>query len=116
VGWGTGEKGREAFDGTKEAFRWTKDGGMQGLGDLPGGSFHSKAFDVSADGSVIVGVGTGENGREAFRWTKDGGMKGLGDLPGGDFASYAMAASADGSVIVGDGQSDKGREAFRWTK
>ena len=38
-----------------EAFRWTKAGGMVGLGFLPG-DVESDAFGVSADGSVIVGA------------------------------------------------------------
>ena len=38
-----------------EAFRWTPDGGMVGLGDLPGFIFYSSAHDVSADGSVVAG-------------------------------------------------------------
>ena len=44
--------------GKEEAFRWTSGGGMVGLGDLPGGSSASFATGVSADGSVIVGMGT----------------------------------------------------------
>ena len=40
-----------------EAFRWTQATGMVGLGDLPGGSFNSIAWGVSADGSVVVGTG-----------------------------------------------------------
>ncbi len=40
-----------------EAFRWTQAGGMVGLGDLPGGTFGSKAFFVSADGSVVWPMG-----------------------------------------------------------
>ena len=32
-------------------------GGMVGLGDLPGGTFGSKAFFVSADGSVVWPMG-----------------------------------------------------------
>ena len=39
-----------------EAFLWTENGGMVGLGDLPGGGFGSEAFDVNADGSVVVGM------------------------------------------------------------
>lgn len=50
-----------------EAFRWTSDGGMVGLGDLPGGRFDSFAIGVSADGSVIVGGGNIADGTEAFR-------------------------------------------------
>ena len=42
----------------QEAFRWTKSGGMQGLGGLLGGShghFNCEARAVSADGSTVVG-------------------------------------------------------------
>ncbi len=45
--------GASAF-GT-EAFRWTADDGMVGLGDLPGGGFFSAASGMSADGSTVVG-------------------------------------------------------------
>ncbi len=40
-----------------EAFHWTQAGGMVGLGDLPGGTFGSRAFFVSADGSVVWPMG-----------------------------------------------------------
>jgi MYXO-CTERM domain-containing protein len=102
-----------------EAFRWTRGGGMVGLGDLPGGSFRSQAYGVSADGSVIVGYGSvsGSLSREAFRWTSAGGMVSLGYLPGGGDDSVANGVSADGSVIVGlsDRGLGNGWEAFRWT-
>jgi probable HAF family extracellular repeat protein len=99
-----------------EAFRWTRDGGMVGLGDLPGGSFESSATAVSADGSVIVGYSNSAfSTLEAFRWTSGGGMVGLRDLPGGSSYSVAWGVSPDGSVIVGRGFSALGGEAFRWT-
>ncbi|MBX9792466.1 MAG: PEP-CTERM sorting domain-containing protein [Pirellulales bacterium] len=103
-----------------EAFRWTSDGGvgqvnMVGLGDLPGGGFGSRASDVSADGSVVVGSRQSTSGTEAFRWTSGEGMVGLGDLPGGIFYSQAAGVSADGSVVVGFGSSASASEAFRWT-
>jgi probable HAF family extracellular repeat protein len=98
-----------------EAFRWTADEGMVGLGDLPGGEFYSVGMDVSADGFVVVGRSTSASGSEAFRWTADEGMVGLGDLPGERFFSWGLAVSADGSVVVGRGTSASGREAFRWT-
>lgn len=85
------------------------------LGDLSGGYFNSVAIDVSANGSVVVGVAESSSGSEAFRWTGAGGMVGLGDLPGGSFYSFASGVSADGSVVVGESQSASGREAFRWT-
>ena len=88
---------------------------FQGLGDLPGGSFGSRAYGVSADGSVVVGGSRVENEYEAFRWTSAGGMVGLGDLPGGGVYSIARDVSADGSVVVGYSASASGGEAFRWT-
>ena len=101
-----------------EAARFT------GLGDLDGGIFFSKAFDVSADGSVVVGTTVSSSGTEAFRWT-DGVMEGLGDLPGGEFESQAYAVSGDGSRVVGigngflrnpaDGSSFSIEEAVLWT-
>ena len=96
---------------------------FMGLGDLPGGNFASGARGISADGLVVVGSGSSENGGEAFRWTAAEGMVGLGDLPGGDFGSIAFGVSADGAVIVGRGStpnnlpnsSGSRKEAFRWT-
>jgi probable HAF family extracellular repeat protein len=111
VGGGRSSGAVDAPEGS-EAFRWTQAGGMVGLGDLPGGSFSSWAYDVSADGSVVVGSGnTTASGSEAFRWTRAGGMVGLGFLPGGT-SSSAIAVSDDGSVVVG---ASSGRP-FRWTQ
>jgi probable HAF family extracellular repeat protein len=87
------------------------------LGDLPGGSFDSDAWGISADGSVVVGSSQSANGREAFLWTQNEGMKGLGDLPGGPFQSIAFGVSDDGSVIAGQSLSRSDRvEPFRWTE
>jgi len=82
-----------------------------GLGDLPGGNVLSKAYAVSADGSVVVGAGTSAAGREAFLWTGGDGMVGLGYLPGSTNGSEASSVSGDGAVVVGT----SGPEAFRWT-
>jgi probable HAF family extracellular repeat protein len=79
-----------------------------------------QALAMSADGSVIVGVGYGPSGSggEAYRWTQARGWVALGDLAGGNFGSSARGVSADGSVVVGGGssaQSGQYNEAFRWT-
>jgi probable HAF family extracellular repeat protein len=84
---------------------------FMGLGDLAGGGFSSFAYDVSADGSVVVGNGLSASRSEAFRWTHHDGMIGLGVLAG-SATSTAYATSADGAVVVG-GSSDR---AFRWTE
>jgi probable HAF family extracellular repeat protein len=86
------------------------------LGDLPGGDYESYAYDISADGSTIVGWSDSVSGAQAFRWTASGGMQSLGDLPGGDFESVASAVSADGAVIAGWSLSAGGYQAFRWTQ
>lgn len=76
---------------------------FQGLGDLPGGEFSSSAYDVSADGSTVVGNSDSANGEEAFRWTQKTSIQGLGF-----FGNYDSGVSADGSVVVGG--------TSRWTE
>ena len=102
-----------------EAFRWTAQSGMVGLGILPGHS-RSEAFAVSGDGKVIVGdtynLNNPDGASEAFRWTAQTGMVVLGDLPGGRRESTTWATNQDGSVVVGLGHSANGEEAFRWTQ
>ena len=88
---------------------------VEGLGDLSGGDFSSRAYAMSYDGQVVVGEGQSTNGTEAFRWTASGGMVGLGDFRGGDFYSRAFGCSSDGSVVVGQGHVKNGGMAFSWT-
>jgi len=102
-----------------EAFRWTRAGGMVGLG-IPPGDLSSYARGVNGDGSVVVGgsdyvVDDDNLGFRAFRWTAAGGMQDLGDLSGGGVQSVALGVSGDGSVVVGSSDSASGYEAFRWT-
>lgn len=81
---------------------------FMGLGDLPGGDFHSQAWDVSADGKIVVGGSWADESEvdQTFRWTRETGMVGL--PMGGDWASRI---SADGSTII---QGDT-RSWGRWT-
>jgi probable HAF family extracellular repeat protein len=81
---------------------------FQRLWDLSGGDFSSLAFDVSNDGSVVVGYGTTASGQQAFRWTQSTGMVALGSFTN----SSASKISPDGSTIVGSGDN----KAFRWTQ
>jgi probable HAF family extracellular repeat protein len=86
---------------------------FRGLGDLSGGDFYSKANGISADGSTVVGRGTGTSGPEAFRWTASCGLQGLGSLY--NLYSTAYDVSRDGAVVVGSSSSASGlSEAFRW--
>ena len=104
-----------------EIYRWTLAGGIQILGDIPGGATNSTARAICADGSVIAGFGssaasTAQCGicQEAFRWTAATGIVGLGDLPGGDFDSRAAGISGDGRIIVGAGTSAAGTAPVMW--
>jgi probable HAF family extracellular repeat protein len=102
-----------------ETARWTSDGGLEGLGMLPGHD-QSTAFGVSSRGDWVVGESVLPNEYvEAFAWSRDTGMFSLGDLPGGRYRSTALGVSRNGAVIVGSSSSgnatNNGSEAFRWT-
>jgi probable HAF family extracellular repeat protein len=108
----------------QEAFRWTVEEGMVGLGDLPDYPFGSRAEDVSADGRVITGTAdfrTGEGSEgdsgEAFLWTEEIGMVGLGSLSGPTRGAVSVGEgiSADGTMVAGYGGAPS-QEAFRWTE
>lgn len=109
-------------NGRDRAFRWTQAGGIENLGVLnsDGSGFidESRAHDVSADGSVIVGasVDGATLQSRAVRWVGTA-IESLGVLSGGN-DSFAYGISADGSTIVGssDSGSGVGQEAFRWTE
>lgn len=108
-----------------EAFRWTAQGGMVPLGDLPGGAFQSWAYAVSADGSAVVGrasidgacgpFGCGSAGR-AFIWDQSHGMRDLVQVLTIEYAldltgwtlTEARGISADGRTIIGNGTSPAG--------
>jgi uncharacterized membrane protein len=95
------------------ATRWTE-AGVENLGSLAEGAA-SWAWDVSADGGVVVGWGDNRSfEREGFRWTAPRGMHSLGDFAGGEHRSEAFAVSADGWFVVGYGSTENGEEAFVW--
>jgi len=102
---------------SEQAFRWTQQEGMVGLGFLPGGAErHSVAWAASHDGAIIVGQSSiyehGTHYNKAFRWTAQGGMVDLGILPGGEGSTRAYGISADGSFIYGQSGDNNG---FVWT-
>jgi len=90
---------------------------MVGLGDLAGGNFASGATGVSADGSVVVGVGSSASGLEAFIWDATNGMRSLEDVLTNVYSlnltgwtlQYANGISADGLTIVGYGINPLGQ-------
>jgi probable HAF family extracellular repeat protein len=105
-------KGSSADSVPVEAFSWTQQNGMVGLGYLSSEKY-SEAFGTSGDGSVVVG--TGES-YDAFRWTEQGGMQPLATAIVGVTGSGARAVSGDGSVVVGDVSTAAGDQAMRWTQ
>ena len=112
----------ETARGTEAAI-YTEAGGFRPLGTLgtPPSNFLfplSSAFDISADGSVVVGSSVnppaGFAFKEAFVWTEAAGMRPLGDFPGGDAESSATAVSGDGRTIAGRGYDAGGSLAAVW--
>ena len=92
---------------------------MVGLGDLPGGSFYSRAEGVNANGSIIVGSGNDDSGQTAIIWDATNGMQRVSDVltaGGVDLTGWtltsAQAISDDGTVIAGNGVSTNGTEAW----
>ena len=102
-----------------EAFRWTAQAGMVSLGELPG-SAGSRAYGVSADGSIVVGGADVDNfnssGNRAFIGDDLHGMRDLQTVLVDDYGldltgwslSTARDVSADGRAIVGWGVNPAG--------
>ena len=94
-------------------------GGMVDLGILSGGTF-TQAFGVSADGSVVVGLGNGTGfSSHAFRWTAATGMRDLNTLLAnaginmtGITLFNANAVSGNGQFIVGGGTFSGATRAY----
>ncbi|MCS7064836.1 MAG: hypothetical protein NZL85_01035, partial [Fimbriimonadales bacterium] len=110
VGWSRGPSGIEAF-------RWTLEEGMQGLGELEHGSYDSRAYAISADGRLVGGFGTSAIGKEAVLWDPANGMRrvkeillshGLSEVTNWRLEEV-RALSADGTVVVGTGENPSGR-------
>lgn len=113
---GVSEVENRSFINQNEAFRWTLSTGLQSTGDLPGNGVAYRATDVSADGSIVVGSLSNDDGIEPFRWTSSGDIHGLGDLPGRLDLSQGLGISDDGTTVVGSSINENGSgEAFRWT-
>jgi probable HAF family extracellular repeat protein len=96
----------------RQAFGWSQETGMVGLG-----GFDSRAFDVSSNGAVIVGSdGISSQSPQAFIWDSIHGMRNLqnvlmgqGDDLTGWRLEFARGISADGLTVVGDGINPNGQ-------
>lgn len=87
----------------------------QGLGYLPDAGqcpSRSNSYEVSADGSVVVGLSWDGCSGRAFRWTSATGMVELEALANG--GNRASVVSADGNIIGGFAQGQFDRTPAIW--
>jgi len=97
-----------------QAFSWTADGGMVGLGFVRGFPY-SIAHGVNRDGTPIVGLAFDRAGQDAWRWTASTGMQHLGgelDLT----PCLANDVAADRAIAVGAVGCFTQPQAYRWTE
>jgi probable HAF family extracellular repeat protein len=103
----------------QQPFRWAN-GVMSGLGFLPGTNV-GIAFDVSADGSVVVG-GCVPSLNGGFVWTVDRGMRHVKDMLVDDYGLDLMGMdlflvtgiSDDGKTLVGYGKRPESQFTESW--
>lgn len=108
-------------------FLWTENVGTHYLNLFPAGTVYD-VFDLSADGSVVVGNVERKRPNalgdyyEAFRWTSASGITILNSIPASlDGHPHAMAISDDGTTVVGThdflnpDHTGAAEYAFRWT-
>jgi len=105
LGWGT----------VLEPYRWDLQGGITWLG-RPDETTVSP-FDISGDGSVVVGYTNDANGYRGFAWTQETGLVDINDFTGLSGQTVAAAITPDGSTIVGAaGITDESGVGFRWSQ
>jgi probable HAF family extracellular repeat protein len=97
-------------DGTQLlASHWTSAGGVQTLSQ-------GVAYDISRDGTRIVGERLVRSTLRSFRWNSQQGFMDLGSLSGGNNSSTAIDISGDGEVVVGTASQSTGFRGFRWSE
>ncbi|HYE16621.1 MAG TPA: DUF3466 family protein [Pyrinomonadaceae bacterium] len=91
------------------AFLYTKEGGMQDLGALPGTSGRSVAYDINAGGEVVGYSEIARGVSRAFVWDSVNGMRDLNDLTAGSNWTLLEARSINNrGQIVGFGTNPSG--------
>ncbi len=99
-----------------QAFRWTENDLFEPLGLLPG-AWRSYGYDLTADGSVIVGYNLDlDDNRVGFIWDETNGMRATLDALAEDYGfdlkgwsgMETTGISDDGTVIIGHGVSPEG--------
>jgi hypothetical protein len=102
--------------GNNDPYRWTTETGAVDLGGFPNQLLnYGNVWDLTVNGSVVVGLSSGPDFAEAYRWNEDSGMVSLG-LPVGVTGAGARGCNWDGSVIAGWAFFDGHADAFRWTE
>ena len=102
-----------------QAFRWTQAGGVAALSLLSGGN-EGFAYDVSGDGSIVVGACNQNTQSLAFVWDAIHGTRSLQTVLTNDYGldltgwtlEQATAISADGTTIAGNGMHNGHEEVF----
>jgi uncharacterized membrane protein len=114
--------GYELVAETFQAARWTETGGVELLPIANFYPYRTSGQDISADGSIILGIGSKQSEGpdfEPFLWSAADGIVPI-DLPGGPgslgFEQF-WRISDNGKAVVGNNanNSNSGR-GFRWTK
>lgn len=99
-----------------QAFRWTFEEGMAGLGFVSTNGYESIAHAVSYDGSSIIGSSHGMPLNGQFLWNANDGMRAIStnqDPFPRLCAAYGI--SADGTIVVGKGCSETSESAM-WSR
>lgn len=94
-----------------QAYRYSRANGFQLLGKLDG-DIDSFAYDVSADGNVVVGYSQANSFNRAFVWRKGEGIAEI-PSPANNTSSIALAVSGNGKVACGISTADATAKAFR---
>lgn len=91
---------------------WTADTGWVAIGGFDTCGSLTTAYEISGDGTAVVGLAwEGCSGR-GFRWTADGGMTMLENLANG--GNRASVVSGDGTVVGGFAQGSFSRTPATW--
>eukprot|EP00913_Durusdinium_trenchii_P005856 g5468.t1 len=102
-------------DFSHQAAIWTDEDGWEGLGWLPNADLcpsRSSGYEISGDGSVVVGLSWDGCSGRGFRWTRETGMEELQNLANG--SNRASVLSGDGTVIAGFAQGAFNRTPATW--
>jgi uncharacterized membrane protein len=101
--------------GANVAAIWTAIGGWQSLGWLPNAlscPSRSTAYDISGDGTTIVGLSWDGCDARGFRWTEATGMQELQPLANG--GNRCSTISGDGTALGGFAQGAFSRTPAYW--